>query len=281
VLRYFEFIGADEARGTANSAKFWQARVEGSTLYVTYGKIGSDGTTTVKEFPTPEAAEIAMNKAIAEKTRKGYIEVDVRAEPPQNEEPTSPELENFEALQHEQPAPKATLSQLSCGGCGQATDESDRFCSRCGAEIKLAPPSCGQCGFEVKDDARFCGNCGSALSSVEPQDGNRDVGGHTAEESQGAGGVETVKVIEQTDYLTRCEILGNFWISYKEDENFTEFVEYNDLGLPLAYVVAKNIVPSTAKAEQLINETWDIFLEHLGEEDTGFKLLSDLLGEVN
>lgn len=85
----------------------------------------------------------------------------------------------------------------------------------------------------------------------------------------------------QTPYAKRAEILGDFWISYKEDPDFTDFVEYNDLGLPLAYAIAKEIAHSTAKAEMFINETFDLLLEALGEEDTGFELLSDLLGEIN
>ena len=33
-----------------NSSKFWRARVEGKTLYVNYGKIGSAGQTQVNGF---------------------------------------------------------------------------------------------------------------------------------------------------------------------------------------------------------------------------------------
>jgi predicted DNA-binding WGR domain protein len=35
------------------SSKFWRARVEGKTLYVNYGKIGSNGQTQVKDFADP------------------------------------------------------------------------------------------------------------------------------------------------------------------------------------------------------------------------------------
>jgi predicted DNA-binding WGR domain protein len=119
VFRYFEFIGADEARGTTNSAKFWQARVDGSTLLVTYGKIGSDGTTTVKEFPTPEAAEIAMDKSIAEKTRKGYVEVDPTTEAPEDIEPATP----------------------SCANCGYGVEDDARFCGNCGSPISSVEPA--------------------------------------------------------------------------------------------------------------------------------------------
>jgi predicted DNA-binding WGR domain protein len=71
--RYFEFIGTDGKTDVAHS-KFWEVWVEGSTLRSRYGKIGATGQTTVKDFASVEDAEVAMTKAIAEKTKKGYTE---------------------------------------------------------------------------------------------------------------------------------------------------------------------------------------------------------------
>jgi len=71
--RYFEFIGADGKTDVEHS-KFWEVWVEGSTLRSRYGKIGATGQTTVKDFASTEDAEVAMTKAIAEKTKKGYTE---------------------------------------------------------------------------------------------------------------------------------------------------------------------------------------------------------------
>jgi predicted DNA-binding WGR domain protein len=55
-----------------NSSKFWRARVEGKTLYVNYGKIGSNGQTQVKDFPTSAAATNEYEKLVREKRKKGY-----------------------------------------------------------------------------------------------------------------------------------------------------------------------------------------------------------------
>ncbi len=54
------------------SSKFWRARVEGKTLYVNYGKIGSNGQTQVKDFPSPDGAEKEYAKLVNEKRKKGY-----------------------------------------------------------------------------------------------------------------------------------------------------------------------------------------------------------------
>ncbi len=57
-----------------NSSKFWRARVEDKTLYVNYGKIGSNGQTQVKDFATPAAANAELEKLIREKRKKGYTD---------------------------------------------------------------------------------------------------------------------------------------------------------------------------------------------------------------
>lgn len=65
--RYFEFV-----EGT--SSKFWEIRVEGSTFFTRYGKIGTDGQTTQKDYDSEEKAQAEAEKLISEKTRKGYEE---------------------------------------------------------------------------------------------------------------------------------------------------------------------------------------------------------------
>jgi predicted DNA-binding WGR domain protein len=55
-----------------NSSKFWRARVEGKTLYVNYGKIGSNGQTQVKDFASADVATREYDKLVNEKRKKGY-----------------------------------------------------------------------------------------------------------------------------------------------------------------------------------------------------------------
>ena len=56
------------------SSKFWRARVEGKTLYVNYGKIGSAGQTQVKDFGDGAGAQKEFDKLVREKRKKGYVE---------------------------------------------------------------------------------------------------------------------------------------------------------------------------------------------------------------
>ena len=54
------------------SSKFWRARTEGKTLYVNYGKIGSNGQTQVKDFSDAAAARAEYEKLVRDKRKKGY-----------------------------------------------------------------------------------------------------------------------------------------------------------------------------------------------------------------
>lgn len=80
-----------------------------------------------------------------------------------------------------------------------------------------------------------------------------------------------------TTFDEMCDILGEFWVEYKGDPNFEDFVSYNDLGLPLAYAVTTDIVGATDKAKAFIKETFDMLLDTLGIEDTGFEGLDSVL----
>ena len=56
-----------------------------------------------------------------------------------------------------------------------------------------------------------------------------------------------------TPYSDRCFILGELWLNYRDEEQFQDFLNYNDVGLPLAYLIAEGIVENTKQAEQFIN----------------------------
>ena len=83
--------------------------------------------------------------------------------------------------------------------------------------------------------------------------------------------------MEQTTYSSKCEILAELWTDYRDDEEFTDFIDYNDLGLPLAYAIANGIVESNTIAEGFVQESFRLLILGLEIEDTGFENLSDIL----
>jgi hypothetical protein len=63
---------------------------------------------------------------------------------------------------------------------------------------------------------------------------------------------------------------------YRNDENFEEFIKYNDLGLPLAYIIANDIAKATETSERFVGETFNLLLSSLEVEDKGFDNLDDI-----
>ena len=84
----------------------------------------------------------------------------------------------------------------------------------------------------------------------------------------------------ETTLDNKTNILAQLWLDYRNDEEFADFIEYNDLGLPLSYAISTNIVKISPEAEKFINETFELLLAGLEIEDTGFEDLESLLEEV-
>ena len=82
---------------------------------------------------------------------------------------------------------------------------------------------------------------------------------------------------KSTDYKTKCSILAEVWLNYRDDEEFEKFVDYADLGLPLAYAIANDLVESNPKVSKVIEETFELFLGAMNLTDTGFVTLDEVL----
>jgi hypothetical protein len=81
-----------------------------------------------------------------------------------------------------------------------------------------------------------------------------------------------------TTYKNKCDILGQLWQDYRDETDFEDFVQYNDLGLPLAYLISQEIVKSSPQAEIYVNETFELFLMALEADlDEDYESLEDLL----
>jgi predicted DNA-binding WGR domain protein len=100
------------AEGT--SSKFWRARVEGKTLYVNYGKIGSNGQTQVKDFGDAAGAKAEYDKLVREKRKKGYEDAgagagegDADEDEDEDEDDDADEAGDDDGDDDEKPAPPA------------------------------------------------------------------------------------------------------------------------------------------------------------------------------
>jgi len=84
-----------------------------------------------------------------------------------------------------------------------------------------------------------------------------------------------------TDFSNKISILAELWMNYREDDHLDDFMEYNDLGLPLAYLLMNEIVLATEQSVIYIEETFDLLLSALSIEDKGFESLDELLASAD
>lgn len=85
-----------------------------------------------------------------------------------------------------------------------------------------------------------------------------------------------------TTFESICSILGDLWMDYKSDKYFKDFIEYNDIGLPIAFLIDNELVEPSKLATQYVYETWDIFLAALEiKEDIGWQSLEEVFNFVD
>ena len=69
--KYFKLI-------EEKSSKFWEISVLGKKLTVRYGKIGTEGQTTLKELASSAEAIAQADKLIIEKKKRGFVSFDIK-----------------------------------------------------------------------------------------------------------------------------------------------------------------------------------------------------------
>lgn len=61
-----------------------------------------------------------------------------------------------------------------------------------------------------------------------------------------------------TNFDTKAAVLADLWINFRQEEQFKDFIEYNDIGLPLAYFVNSDLVKPQDQAIMYIEETFNL-----------------------
>jgi len=94
-------------------------------------------------------------------------------------------------------------------------------------------------------------------------------------------GPQERKMATTTAFENKAGILAELWTDYRNDESFADFIEYNDLGLPLAYAYANGLIDLQDKAKSFVEEAFALLLDNLDLRDTGFETLEQILKAEN
>jgi len=83
-----------------------------------------------------------------------------------------------------------------------------------------------------------------------------------------------------TDFETQCEILSDLWLNYKDNVELKDFIEYNDLGLPLAYVIHTDLARVTEDGVPYVEETFNLLCAALQlDTEAEYTSLNEMFGE--
>ena len=115
--RYFEFSGADSSRASGQAEKFWEISHSTTDITVRFGKIGANGQTTSKSFPDAATALREVEKLIAEKLKKGYLEKGSGVKPKASSDVTTNK-------------PKSETKE--CIACAEDIKQNAKLCKHCG-----------------------------------------------------------------------------------------------------------------------------------------------------
>jgi len=64
------------------------------------------------------------------------------------------------------------------------------------------------------------------------------------------------------EFSEKTGVIGQLWFEFRNDEDFSSFMKYNDLGCPMAYMVSQDLIQElTPIGEELITETFKMFLD--------------------
>jgi hypothetical protein len=82
----------------------------------------------------------------------------------------------------------------------------------------------------------------------------------------------------ETTFENKCNILSELWLNYRDNKDFQDFVKYNDIALPLSFMISEGIVENPGElGASFVDETFELLLKAVGQEDLGFETLDSLL----
>jgi hypothetical protein len=83
------------------------------------------------------------------------------------------------------------------------------------------------------------------------------------------------------EFSDKCAILADLWLNYKDMDALQDFLEYNDVGMPLAYFIHSEMVTPEEEAFGYVEETYESLVDSLGLDiNAKFYTLAEMLDKV-
>jgi hypothetical protein len=85
-----------------------------------------------------------------------------------------------------------------------------------------------------------------------------------------------------TNFGNKASILADLWINFRGEKELSDFIEYNDIGLPLAYFIHTDLVTPSDEAKIFIDETFNLLCSALDLDlDEEYENLNEMFDKSN
>jgi hypothetical protein len=85
--------------------------------------------------------------------------------------------------------------------------------------------------------------------------------------------------IATTSFSNKCEILADIWLNHREDPDLQDFIEDNDIGIPLGYILSEKLAEPVAESVKYIEQTFSLLLTKLELDDLGWNYFDEMRDE--
>jgi hypothetical protein len=76
-------------------------------------------------------------------------------------------------------------------------------------------------------------------------------------------------------------VLADLYLNYRDEDQFKEFADYNDIGLPIAHLVHTGLCNMNREAEVYVEETYDLLISAMGvDPEQGYQTIDDMLDSM-
>ena len=77
-------------------------------------------------------------------------------------------------------------------------------------------------------------------------------------------------------------VLADLYLNYRDENQFKEFAEYNDIGLPIAHLVHTGLCNMNKEAELYVEETYDLLVSAMGvDPEQDYQTIDDMLDSTD
>ncbi|MDB4959383.1 MAG: hypothetical protein JWO36_6952 [Myxococcales bacterium] len=251
------------AEGSSN--KFWEIKLAGKSFTTTYGKIGTDGQTSVKTFKSDEEARKEHDKIVAEKTKKGYALVggggDAKKAPAPEPDDDDDEPVVKKVATTVAPATKpAAVASSASGTPGARYFEFVEGTSSKFWEIALEDTSVktryGKIGTEGQQTLKDFDDRASAFKELDKLITEKTKKGYTEKVAEGAGGADKRNLDLEKAILA----------DPNDKDAYSVYADWlQGEGDPRGELIALQIAGKDKAAQALIDKQADYFLGPLAD----------------